>query len=81
MCLPRWVAKIIKVVGDYARDINYLRKFRSKDQCGSGALIEHGLEACDIDTYENSHGLPQWENTMAKEYHSLMKKKTYGLVP
>ena len=43
--------------------------------------MEHVLEACDVDTYANAHGHLKWENVMVDEYHSLMKNKTWDLVP
>ena len=34
----------------------------SKKQCGSVSLMEHVLEACDLDTYAYTHGQIEWEN-------------------
>jgi hypothetical protein len=45
------------------------------------ALMAHVLEACDLDTYANAHGRLEWENAMVEEYNSLMKNKTWDLVP
>lgn len=39
------------------------------------------LEACDLDTYANAHGQPEWKNYMVEEYNSLMKIKTWEFPP
>ena len=41
MCLPRWVAKIIKVVGVDARDINYSNKIRRHKQHVNVSIMVH----------------------------------------
>jgi len=57
------------------------RRIKVRKSMVSVSLMEHVLEACDFDTYENAHGHLKWENVMVDEYHSLMKNKTWDLVP
>ena len=43
--------------------------------------IACAIKVCDPYTYVDAHCRPKWENTMAREYCSLMKNKTQDLVP
>ena len=61
-CLPFWDGKRIEDIGAHARNINDWRNNTSKKQCGSVSLMEHVLEACDLDTYAYTHGQIEWEN-------------------
>ena len=39
------------------------------------------LEACDLDTYVDTHGQPKWENDIDDKYQSLMKNQIRDLTP
>ena len=39
------------------------------------------LETFNPDTYVDAQGQPKWENYMDEEYESLMKNKTWELIP
>ena len=41
----------------------------------------HVLNTCDLDTYANAHGLSIWENVISTENESLLKNKTWDVVP
>lgn len=39
------------------------------------------LETGDLETYADAHDRPKWENPIVEEYNSLLKNKTWELVP
>jgi len=79
--LRQWVTKTIEVVGVDAYEVTDSRKTRGQKQCGSVYVIGCVLEACDLGTHVDAHGWLEWENVMVDEYTSLMKNKTWDLVP
>lgn len=43
--------------------------------------MDHVFKTCDVDIYVDAEGQPEWENAMSAKYDSLMKNKTWDLVP
>jgi hypothetical protein len=53
----------------------------SQKQQVNVALMTHVLETCDLVSYSDAQGQPEWEQAMQDEMNSLLKNHTWDLVP
>ena len=51
-----------------------------KKNC-SATVMACVLETCDLDTYVDAQGVPEWETAVTAKMNSLKKNQTWELVP
>ena len=50
-------------------------------KCSIVSMMAHVLETCDLVTYDDTQGFPEWENLMSAEIDSQLKNYNWDLVP
>ena len=74
--LPVWAQKTLEFAGGEVDNPSDPRRTKS-----NFALMTKVLAIDDPTSYVQAQGKPQWEQPMTTEYVSLMKNKTWSLVP
>ena len=72
---------MIEATGPDVGDISTSRQTRSHKQQASDALMTRILDTCDLESYVDAQGKPEWEQAMQHEMDSLEKDHTWDLVP